>query len=202
MNVNPNDLTDKQIYKFMSGMVIPRPIAWVSTISEAGVPNVAPYSYFNAVCSQPPTLLFCAGFRDSHSPNKDTYNNIVATGEFSVNFVNEATANAMHITADGVPPEVDEFERAGLTAAPGKVIVAPYVVESPAHFECKLREIVTIGEHPGGGHIIIGTVVHMRFNDSIVRDGTSIDVEAYQPVGRLSGSAYAHINDVFELKRP
>ncbi|MBZ0293438.1 MAG: flavin reductase family protein [Anaerolineae bacterium] len=202
MDINPNDYPSREVYKLITGAVVPRPIAWVSTVSSDGQPNLAPFSFFNAVCSNPPTVLFCTGIRGADQSPKDTYHNVRATGEFVINFVTERLAAAMNITATELPAEVNEFEKAGLTSGPGKQVRVPHVVESPIHFECKLREIVTISEEPGGGYIIIGTIVHMYFGDSIYREGNYIDFAAYQPIGRLTGSGYTRVNDLFELVRP
>ena len=202
MDINPNDLTTRDLYKLLSGAILPRPIAWVSTVDSAGAPNLAPFSFFNAVCSNPPTLLFCSGIRGADQSPKDTYHNVRATGEFVVNFVTEALAEAMNLTAAELPAGVNEFEQAGLEAAPGIRINVPHVAATPIFFECKLREIVTISEEPGGGHIIIGTVVHLHVDDAVYRDGHYIDLDAYQPVGRLMGSGYCRVTDTFELLRP
>lgn len=201
-DIDPSQLASHEVYKLISGSVVPRPIAWVSTIDAEGVPNLAPFSFFNAVCDNPPTILFSSGIRRAGRRPKDTYHNIRATGEFVVNFVTEALAEAMNITAVEAPPHVNEFERAGLKAAPSLRVRPPYVAESPIQFECTLREIVTVGEDVGGGYAIFGTIVHMRFDESVYREGHYVDVEAYRPVGRLAGTSYSRVNDIFFLTRP
>lgn len=201
MEINPNDLAPREAYKLLIGAVVPRPIAWVSTISEDGQPNLAPFSFFNAVCEKPPTLLFCPGIRAADHNPKDTYNNIRATGEFVVNFVTEALAAQMNITATEVPAGVNEFERAGLTAAPSKLVRPPQVGESPISFECKLNQIIVISDEPGGGAIVVGTVVHMRIDDSVYREGSYIDIDAYKPIGRLAGAGYTRTTERFNLQR-
>lgn len=197
-----SELSERERYKLMSGSIVPRPIAWVSTVDAAGVRNLAPFSYFTAVCADPPTVLFCSGVRGWDGGQKDTYQNVRATGEFVINFVTEALAEAMNETAAEVGPDVDEFERAGVTPVPSVAISVPRVAESPIHFECALKEIVTIHDQPGGGHIIIGTVVHMHFDDSIYREGHYIDMDAYKPLARLAGPAYARLGERFNLQRP
>lgn len=202
MDIDPKNYPEREVYKLLTATILPRPIAWVSTISADGQPNLAPFSFFNAVCANPPTVLFCTGVRGADRSPKDTYHNVVATGAFVINFVTEGLAAAMNITAAEVPAEVNEFERAGLTAAPGKMVRVPHVAESPAHLECTLREIITINEEPGGGYVILGTVVHMHFDDSIYREGNYIDLDAFQPVGRLMGNGYTRVTDRFDLTRP
>lgn len=195
--INPADLETKQIYKLMSGSIVPRAIAWVSTISTDGMRNLAPYSYFTAVSANPPLVLFCPGTRGSDGGQKDTYYNVRDTGEFVINFVNEATAEAMNITATEVAADVDEFERAGLTAIASKRINVPRVQESPIHFECTLHEIVDAGD----GHIVIGEVVMMHFDEHVYRDGDYIDHAALRPIARLAGPGYAYIHEFFEMVR-
>jgi len=202
VELNPKDIPSNQIYKLMTGSIVPRPIAWVSTVDINGNPNLAPFSYFTAASDNPPTVIFCSGIRSADGNPKDTYLNIEATGEYVINFVNEATAEAMNITATEVTADVNEFERANLTAVPSKLISVPRVKESPISFECKLSQVVPIGNNPVSGHIIIGEIVYMHFDDAVYKEGHYIDIEAYKPVGRLMGNQYAHINDLFTLTRP
>lgn len=195
ISIKPSELETKQVYKLMTGSVIPRPIAWVSTKAADGTLNLAPFSYFSAVGANPPTVLFCIGKRDTE---KDTYTNVVENGEFVVNFVNVATAEAMNITAAVVPPEIDEFDRANLTPIDSSIISVPRVKESPIHFECKMTQIV----EAGGSYIVIGEVVCMHFAEEVYQEGNYIDVEAYQAIARLSGKDYAHLGELFQLVRP
>jgi len=196
--INPADLERSQVYKLITGSIIPRPIAWVSTVSEAGVPNLAPYSYFSAIGANPPLVLFCPGTRSVDGLRKDTYYNVKATGEFVVNFVNGATAAAMNITATEVAADVDEFQRAGLTPIASETINVPRVAESPIQFECKVYQIVDAGE----GSVVIGEILRMHFADDIFQEGNYIDVEAYDPIARLAGPNYAHLGKFFSLQRP
>lgn len=198
VEINPSELEHRQVYKLLTGSIVPRAIAWVSTISSDGVPNLAPYSFFTAVGSRPPMVLFCPGTRGTDGKDKDSYINAKTTGEFVVNFVNESTADAMNLTATELPAHVDEFKRAGLTAIDSKMVNVPRVKESPIQFECKVYEFV----HLPGAHIVIGEIVYMHFDDAVYKEGNYIDTQAYQPVGRLAGNMYAHINDLFELVRP
>jgi flavin reductase (DIM6/NTAB) family NADH-FMN oxidoreductase RutF len=202
MEVHAADLPHREIYKLLAGCVVPRPIAWVSTIDAEGRPNLAPFSFFNAVCSNPPTLMFVTSIRGTDGGQKDTYHNIKATGEFVVNFVTEALADQMNITSTEFPADVDEFEIAHLTPAPSVLVKPPRVAESPIHFECQLQQIVTIGTDIGGGHIVIGTILHIHCDESVYRSNNYIDIQAYQPVGRLAGSGYSRTRDVFQIRRP
>jgi flavin reductase (DIM6/NTAB) family NADH-FMN oxidoreductase RutF len=201
VDINPNDLPHNEVYKLMIGTIVPRPIAWVSTINPKGQPNLAPFSFFTGVCSKPPTVVFCPTVRGTDGGQKDTLHNIRASGEYVINFVTEPLAEKMNITATELPPEVNEFERAGLTPMPSVVVQPPRVAESPIHFECKLREIILISEEPGGGNLVIGTVVYMHYDESVYRSGNYVDIVAYQAIGRLAGSSYCRVNDFFDLKR-
>jgi flavin reductase (DIM6/NTAB) family NADH-FMN oxidoreductase RutF len=192
----------QSIYKLMTGAIVPRPIGWISTVDADGIPNLAPYSFFNAVCSNPPTLLFCPAIRAKDHQRKDTLKNVIATREFVVNIVTEALAEAMNLTSGVYAADVNEFEVAGLTAAPSAAVKPPRVAESPVHFECKLDQIVTIGETPGGASIVIGRIVHIHVADEVLIPPDKIDVRKLQAVGRLSGTTYSRTNDFFDLRRP
>lgn len=198
ITINPAETDRKQVYKLMTGSIVPRAIAWVSSISPEGIPNLAPFSFFTAVSSEPPTILFCPSLRSSDKSEKDTYHNVVSTGEFVVNFVNESTAEAMNITATEFPADVDEFAQAGLTAIPSVLVKAPRILESPIHFECKLLQTVDVGD----GHIVIGEIIYMHFSETVFREGNYIDTLALQPIGRLAGNSYSRVNDLFQLVRP
>lgn len=195
--INPAELSRKDTYKLMTGSIVPRPIAWVSTVNADGQPNLAPFSYFTAVSPSPPTVIFCPGTRSTDNGQKDTYHNVKATGEFVVNFVNEATTDAMNISATELPAQINEFERAGLTPLASELIQPPRVKESPIQWECKLHDIVTVGD----GHIVIGTVLLMHFDEAVYQANNYIDIRAYQPVGRLAGGGYTRVTDLFELQR-
>lgn len=197
ITINPAELERSQVYKLLTGSIIPRAIAWVSSKASDGTLNLAPFSYFTAVSANPPLLLFCPGTRSADGADKDTYHNVKATGEFVINFVNVATAEAMNITATEVAPDVDEFERAGVTPLESKLISVPRVAESPIQFECKLHQIVDAGD----GHIVIGEVVYMHFQDDIYEEGNYINIEAYQPIARLAGPDYAQLGNLFQMTR-
>lgn len=201
MQINPNELPMRDVYKLLTGSIVPRPIAWVSSVNSDGQPNLAPFSFFTAVCSDPPTVLFCPGIRSTDGSQKDTFNNVQATGEYIINIVNEDTAEAMNITATELPAHVNEFERAGLTPEAGVKVNVPRVKESPISFECQLQQVVTINDGVGGGHIVIGTVVWMHYADGIWQENNYINTAALQPVGRLAGPNYSRTRDLFSLHR-
>jgi flavin reductase (DIM6/NTAB) family NADH-FMN oxidoreductase RutF len=202
MELDPSTHPWKSIYKLMIGAIVPRPIGWISTISPGGQPNLAPFSFFSGVCPNPPTVLFCPMIRGTDGGSKDTINNIRGTAQFVVNVVTEDIAEAMNISATELAPDVNEFERAGLTPAPSKTVRPPRVAESPIHFECDLDQIVDIGSEMGGGSVVIGRVRHIHADDTVVFDGDKIDLQALRPIGRLAGSAYCRVTDLFDMERP
>ncbi|MDX1435430.1 MAG: flavin reductase family protein [Anaerolineales bacterium] len=202
MEFNPNDVPSKTIYKVMTGSIVPRPIGWISTVDAAGRPNLAPFSYFNALGSNPPHLMFAPGTRSTDKNPKDTLKNVRATGEFVANIVTRQLAEAMNITATELPPEVNEFELAGLTASPSVTVQAPRVAESPIHFECKVTHIIDLGEVDRGSSVVIGEIVHFHVSDEVLFDGDKIDPVKLDPVGRLAGWMYCRTTDLFEMPRP
>jgi flavin reductase (DIM6/NTAB) family NADH-FMN oxidoreductase RutF len=202
MEINPNDAPPGALNKIILGSVVPRPIAWVSTVDLQGRPNLAPFSFFNAVCSKPPTLLFCPGIRGLDGGTKDTYQNVIATKEFVINVVTEDVAEAMNISATELPPDMNEFEMAGVTPAASVAVKPPRVAESPVNYECVLRQVVQVGEGlPGSGWVIIGEVVHVHVADSVIDENYRVNVHALKPIGRLAGFNYTRVNDIFEMKR-
>ena len=202
MELVPSSVPWQTVNKLMSGTILPRPIGWISTINSSGQPNLAPYSFFNMVCANPPTVVFCPMIRSTDKETKDTLNNIKANGEFVVNFVTEGLAEAMNLSSQETFPDVDEFKLAGLTPAPSVAVKVPRVAESPVHFECKLTHVVDIGNLPGSGSVVIGEVVHFHFEDGILLGEDKIDLAAFRPIGRLAGGAYVRMTDLFVMERP
>ena len=200
MQLNPASLSNKDRYKLIIGAIVPRPIAWVSTVDAAGRPNLAPFSFFTAVCSNPMTLLFSPGWSEMRGRMKDTLHNIRAVPEFVINIPNEATAEAMNLTATEFEAGVDEFAWAGVTPALSETIRVPRVAEAPIAFECKLQQIVVVNEGPGGGAVVLGEVQSVYVQEGLYENGR-ISIEKLQPIGRLAGAGYAHITDLFEMHR-
>ena len=188
-------------YKLLLGSVLPRPIAFVSTISEDGVLNLAPFSFFTAVSANPPMICFAPMLRFGDSQPKDTLVNIQDNREFVVNVVSEDIVAAMNETAPEFPAAVDEFERAGLTPADSLKIRPPRVAESPVNLECKLYKIDHFGKrHAGGGSLVVGEVVAFHIRQDLLKDG-KIDSGLLRPVARLAGPEYTTIAGAFAMKR-
>lgn len=202
MEISPDALPHQSIYKILIGSVVPRPIGWISTVNASGQPNLAPFSFFNAVCSSPPTVLFCPLVRSTDGNTKDTLNNVKATGEFVVNIVGEELVSAMIATSVEIAPDVNEFELAGLATAPSVAVTPPRVAESRIHFECKVSQIVEIGNQPGGGSVVFGEIVHLHVDERVLLGEDKINLAALKPIGRLAGNAYTRVTDIFETERP
>ena len=206
ISVSPGDFEPRQVYKLMTGIIVPRPVALVSTVDRNGVANLAPFSFFTGVGSVPPTLLFCPGVRSrslsaGEDLRKDTLRNVEETGEFVVNAVSDAISAAANATAAEVPPEVDEFELSGLTPQPSELVRPPRVAESPAQMECKLLQVIYTSREPGGGVIVLGEIVRFHVRRDLV-DNFRIDPERLDAVGRMAGNTWARTRERIELVRP
>lgn len=188
------------MYRLLTALVQPRPIAWVSSRSADGALNLAPFSFFNVVGANPPTVVFCPMQPDG-SPMKDTLRNLHEHPEFVVQVVSRHLAEKMNITAGDFAPEISEFEVAGLTAQPSRTVSVPRVAEAHAHLECKVSQLIPVGEGGGSGTLVLGEVLCIEIDDSVCV-GDRIDLDALAPIGRLSGSYYCTVSDRFELERP
>lgn len=200
MILNPATLNNQDRYKLIVGSIVPRPIAWVSTMDKDGQLNLAPFSYFTAVATDPMTLIFCPGWSSVRGRMKDTLHNIRDVPEFVINVTNEATKAAMNLTATEFEAGVNEFDWAGVTAAPSQVVRVPRVAEAPIAFECTLQQIVVVKEGPGGGAAVFGEVKSIYVRDDLLVNGRILP-EILQPIGRMAGATYTHVNDLFELPR-
>lgn len=184
-------------YKLMVGSVTPRPIALVTTLGHDG-PNAAPFSFFNAVGSDPAMLMFSVGDRSGKA--KDTVRNIRETPEFVVHIVSDAIREKMNVCAVDYPYGVNELEKAGFTAVPSSRVRVPRIAEAPVALECRLMQIVELGRKPY--HVVFGEVVYFHYHDGIVNDRFHVDVAAVNPVGRLAGKGgYCRVTDCFEMPR-
>jgi flavin reductase (DIM6/NTAB) family NADH-FMN oxidoreductase RutF len=203
---DPTVIDSAAMYKLLIGSVVPRPIAWVSSVDAEGVRNLAPFSYFMAITHDPPTIAFSSGPRGAEigggvRGKKDTLHNVEATREFVVNVVDDALAEAMNVTSGDYAADVDEFEKAGLQAAPSVKVRAPRVAAAPVNMECRLAQIIPVGNLPH--HLIVGQIVHMHVRDDVFDPATGrLDMHRLKPVGRLAGHLYTHVHEIFEMKRP
>ncbi len=194
-SIDPAATSAREVYHLLNSIVAPRPIAWVSTYSPTGVANVAPHSYCMIVSANPPIIAF------SSTGAKDTLRNVRATGAFAFNHVAGALAEPMNLSSADFPPDMSEFDWAGVTPVPAVAVDAPRVAESPAALECRVRDIQTFGGGNDPSHLVIGDVVHITVDAALLRDGILDDART-QPVGRFARAQFAHSRDFFEIPRP
>jgi flavin reductase (DIM6/NTAB) family NADH-FMN oxidoreductase RutF len=201
MVIDPSAAGAQNTYKLMVGVIVPRPIAFVSTVSAEGVLNLAPFSFFTGVSANPPVIAFSPMVRGSDGKRKDTLHNIEATGEFVVNVVSEDFSGQMNLCSPEFAPEIDEFAVSGLTPAPSEVVRPPRVAESPVNMECRLVQVVHVSPKPLGGSIVLGEVVRFHVADELFED-YRIDPDRLRPIGRMGGPTYTRTTDRFNMERP
>lgn len=200
MRFNTHETDPSVLYKLLTGTIIPRPIGWISTIDANGVNNLAPFSYFNMVSSDPPCVIFST--RRDDNKFKDTLNNVLANGEFVVNLVTMNVVEQMNATSASVPSEIDEFELAHLTPIDSVFIQPKRVKESPVHLECEMIHHYFMDNETGGGAcLVVGKIKTIHIDDAILIENNRINLELYQPVARLAGSNYGKLGDIFSIKR-
>lgn len=192
MHVDPSTLEGRAPYRLLTSLVVPRPIAWVSTVGPTGVRNLAPHSYFNAISSEPLIVHFTS------TGVKDSLTNVKATGEFVVNIVSLDLVEEMNLTSADFPSGEDEFVWAGLESTPSETIAPDRVARAKAAFECRVRDIVSMGN----GHMVFGDVLSVYISDDILNDEGHVDATKLQPVARLGGAEYCAVTEVFEIVRP
>ena len=203
---DPAQIASSDIYKLMIGIIVPRPIAFVSTVDAAGIRNLAPFSYFTACSSNPPVVCFCTAVRKEPRPHKDTLLNVEATQEFVVNIVSEEFAGQMNQCSADVAPEVDEFELSGLTAVASELVKPPRVAQSKVQMECRLHQIIRVSDKPGGGILVLGEILRFHVLESLFEDANGgsykIDPDKLNAIGRMGGPSYVRTHDRFDMQRP
>ena len=200
MKIDPVGLDSREIHELMVGCVVPRPIAFVSTIGEDGVYNVAPFSFFTLLSMHPTVVGFAIG-RKRGGSKKDTLVNIEFSRDYVINVVSEAIAPAMNQASGDYPSHVDEFKEAGLTPVASDVVKPPRVAESPIQIECRLMQIMEFGVFPRIHNFIVGEVLAVHVQDDLIVDGV-IKSDRLKAVGRLGEDLYCRTGDLFEMKRP
>ncbi len=198
--IDPADIDRRQLYRLMVGSVVPRPIAWVSTISKEGDVNLAPFSFFTCVSHSPPMLSISVGTKGQ--AQKHTTRNILETQGYVIHVVVNGMEEEMNICAGNFPPEVNEFEEAGLEAIPSDLVPAPRIANAPVAMECQFRNLITTGEGDEKTNLVIGEVIRWHIREDVMVEDKYIDPVLLQPVGRLAGNHYCRTQDVFELQRP
>jgi flavin reductase (DIM6/NTAB) family NADH-FMN oxidoreductase RutF len=199
MDIDPVSLTIEERYKLLIGAIVPRPIAWVSTLSPEGAPNLAPFSFFNGVSSNPMTLLFCPANRPDGT-DKDTLRNIKATREFVVNVVPHRLVRQMSACAEDLPFGESEWDLARLAKTPSRTVRPARVAESPFAFECEAAQILHLNPGaPSGGNIVIGLVKWIHAAAGIVNPAHRVDPAALDAIGRMAGLGYCTTRDRFDV---
>lgn len=199
MFLDAAQLSHPDIYRILIGSIAPRPVAWVGSRSKDGINNLAPFSFYNCFSSKPPII----GFSTIPRPDgrkKDTLQNVLDTKCFTLNAASHALVKQMSKSAATLEPGDDEFVYAGLEPAEARHVNAPYVKEALLVYECKLREVISFGNEPGSGNLILGEILYIHIDDSIYQNGR-IDIEKLDPVGRLAGNWYSTVRDRFEMER-
>lgn len=183
--------------------VVPRPIGWISTVDASGRPNLAPFSFFNAISESPPMVMFCANGEHVEGGEKDSVRNARATGEFVVNLATWALREAVNASSAEVPHEVNEFELAGLATARSTLVAPPRVAASPVSLECRVTQILELPTDASGeiGRMVMGRVLGIHIDDAAIVGGR-VSSARLQPIARLGYREYARIDTIFEMTRP
>jgi flavin reductase (DIM6/NTAB) family NADH-FMN oxidoreductase RutF len=191
-------------YNPLKACVVPRPIGWITTISAAGVVNLAPFSFFNVLSYDPPFVMFSAGSHEEDGGKKDSVLNVEATGEFVYNMATWAQRDQMNQTALIIEHGIDEMAATGLDPLPSRLVRPPRVKGSPVHFECRLHQIVTLPGHKPSSehHVVIGRVVAVHIDDAALTDDGRVDVLRLRPIARLGYKDYTSVESVFEMVKP
>ncbi|CAM3153569.1 hypothetical protein CD039_07595 [Staphylococcus argensis] len=194
------ELSKTQNYKLLTGGIIPRPIAFVTTHDKRGTLNAAPFSFFNAVCAEPPMVMISVGRKDGE--RKDTTLNILNNEEFVVHITDEDIIEAVNTTAASHDRSVNELNFTDLEVVPSESVKVPGVKQAKIRFECRLHQLIPLGDEIEGSDIIIGEVVHYHIDDDIYYDDTKINADQLNAIARLSGSNYSKLGEQFTIERP
>ena len=192
MDYAASELTPRERYKVLTSFILPRPIAWVTTLGPTGVVNAAPFSFFNAFCEDPPLCMFAAN-RKPNGEDKDTFLNIQRTGEFVVNIADEPLARAMHESSGDFPPEIGEPDYLGLKLAPSTEIAVPRLADAPWAMECKLWKLIDVNDDR---KLIMGEGIHFHIRDELWDDkAMRVHMDRYHPIGRMFADRYCRTDD-------
>lgn len=204
LSLDPKELPVPQLHRYLLGAIGPRPIAFASTIDESGVPNLAPFSFFNVFSANPPILIFSPARSGRNNTTKDTYENVKVVPECVINIVNFDIVEQMSLASSPFEKNVDEFIKSGLTPIASDLVKPFRVKESPVQFECKVNEVIELGTEGGAGNLIICEVVRIHINEEVLDDQQMIDQVKIDLVARMGGNWYcrADKNSMFEIAKP
>ncbi|HKK44955.1 MAG TPA: flavin reductase family protein [Balneolaceae bacterium] len=199
MIIDQSQFDQHNIAKLVKGTVVPRPIAWISSISKGGIRNLAPFSFFTVASLDP--VQFCIsispGIDSNKSGEKDTLANIRVTGEFVINMVSEDQANQMHDSSKNYEHGVDEFNHAGIKSKESEIVQPPCVANAPVNMECELKRVIPMGRN----HLVLGELVCYHIRDAVYMEGDKVDPHKLKPVGRMAGD-YTFVRNFFSLPNP
>ena len=203
LSIDPKDISTGKLHGYLLGAIAPRPIAFASTIDEEGNPNLSPFSFFNVFSANPPILIFSPARRVRGNTTKHTLENAMNTKEVVINVVNYEIVQQMSLSSTEYPKGVNEFEKAGLTMLASDKVKPFRVAESPVQFECKINEIIHLGEEGGAGNLIICEVVKLHIHDDVLDVDGAIDQYKIDLVARAGGNYYSRAKDgFFEIPKP
>ncbi len=204
LSINPKELAIPKLHSYLLGAIGPRPIAFASTINEAGENNLSPFSFFNVFSANPPILIFSPARNGRTNTTKDTYNNVKVVPEVVINIVDYSILHQMSLSSSPYASDVDEFVKSGLTPLASELIKPMRVKESPVQFECKVIEIKELGTEGGAGNIVICEVVKIHINEAVLAEDGTIDQKKIDLVARMGGNWYCHANEhaMFEVSKP
>lgn len=204
LHFDPKELPVPRVHQLLLGAIGPRPIAFASTIDEAGNPNLAPFSFFNVFSANPPIMIFSPARSGRTNETKDTYKNVKLVPEVVINVVNYSIVHQMSLSSSPYPHGVSEFEKAGFTPIASETIRPLRVAESPVQFECKVNEVIELGDQGGAGNLIICEVTRIHVNEEILDESGQIDQKKIDLVSRMGGNWYcrADVGSMFEITKP
>ncbi|MFC2035842.1 flavin reductase family protein [Chloroflexota bacterium] len=200
MKIDPRNMDNMEFYRLFSSVVVPRPIAWVSTIGKNGIFNLAPFSFFGII-SPSPALIYINIGRKRAGQKKDTLVNIESSKDFVVNIVSEDLAEAMNRSSTEYPSEVDEYKEVGLNPVKADIVTSPMLAESPVNMECQLFDMMEFGDFPRRSSVVIGEVVRVHIKEELYANG-EIQFSVLRVLGRHSGNLYCRTTDIIEMERP
>ena len=204
LSIDPKNLEIPKLHRYLLGAIGPRPIAFASTVDEKGNTNLAPFSFFNVFSANPPIMIFSPARSGRTNTTKDTYNNIKKIPEVVINVVTHEIVHQMSLASSPYPSDISEFEKSGFTAVKSEIVTPPRVDESPVQFECKVNDVIELGQKGGAGNLILCEVVKMHIHEDVLDENQMIDQHKIDLVSRMGGNWYcrADQNSMFEINKP
>lgn len=203
ISINPQDISTSKLHAYLLGAVTPRPICFASTIDGKGQVNLSPFSFFNVFSAKPPIMIFSPARRVRNNTIKHTLENSIETKEVVINIVSYDMVQQMSLSSTEYGKEVNEFAKAGFTEIPSDIIKPPRVAEAPVQFECKVNEVISLGDEGGAGNLVIAEVLRIHINENVLDSDGKIDAQKIDTVARMGGSWYSRSKlGMFEVPKP